>query len=139
MPGVVRVAGLARRVDRELGGDRLAEDHRTRGAQQAHDRGVGARPPPGMEHRAVLGRHVGGVDDVLDADRQAVQGPERPAALALLVGGARLPERVLRVEERPGLDLGLARLDPLQAGLDELLRGEPAVPKRRGDVGRAQL
>ncbi len=81
--GVVRVAGLVGPVDGELGGHGLAEDHGARGAQPADHRGVRARPPPGVQHGAVLGRHVVSVDDVLDADRQAVQRPERPAALAM--------------------------------------------------------
>ena len=38
--------------------------------------------PAGVEGRAVLGRDAGGVDDVLDPDRQAVQRPDRPAARA---------------------------------------------------------
>ena len=45
---------------------------------------------PGVQHRAVLGRHVGGVDDVLDAHGHAVQRPDRPA-LARGRGRARAP------------------------------------------------
>ena len=105
--GVVRVARLAGREVGELGGHRLAEDHRAGGPQPS-------RPPPhrarGMRPAcsdgAVLGRHVGGVDDVLDADRHAVQRP-RSAGPARRRSSARsrLRQRVLAVEEGPGLDL----------------------------------
>ena len=70
---VERVAGLAGRVGRELGGHRLAEDDRAGRAQALDHRGIVVGRAAGVQHGAVLGRHVGGVDDVLDADRQAVQ------------------------------------------------------------------
>ena len=38
-----------------------------------------ARPMAAIDRRAHLGRQVGGVDDVLDADRHAVQRPARGA------------------------------------------------------------
>ena len=78
--------------------------------------GVVARRAPLVQHRAVLGRHVGGVDDVLQADRHAVQRADRLARAPALVGGARLVERELLVEEGPGLHLGLERADALEAG-----------------------
>src|SRR5256885_12147576 len=44
-------------------------------------------------YRAVLGRHVGGIDDVLEADRNAVERADRLAAALALVGGAGLRKR----------------------------------------------
>ena len=52
---------------------------RAGGAQALDHRGVAGRRPPGVQHGAVLRRHVGGVDDVLEPDGHAVQRAERPA------------------------------------------------------------
>src|SRR5499433_3823244 len=38
-----------------------------------------SEPEAGEQRRAVFGRHVGGLDDVLDADRHAVNLRARPA------------------------------------------------------------
>ena len=85
--GIVRVSGLAGGVVGVFGGHRLAHDHGT-GRAQAGDRiGVASRRAPGPQGRAELGRHVAGVEDVLDADRHAVQRPQRLAVPAMLVGG----------------------------------------------------
>jgi hypothetical protein len=73
-----------------------------------------------VQHGAVLGRHVGGVDDVLDADRDAVQRADRLAAALALIRGARLRERVLLVEELPRLDGRLELAEALEAALNEL-------------------
>ena len=40
------------------------------------------RLPPGMKGGAVFGRQTGGIVNILDADRDAMQRPERAAALA---------------------------------------------------------
>jgi hypothetical protein len=42
-------------------------------------RRVGARPRSGVDRRAVAGRQVGGVDDVLDSDRHAIEKANRGA------------------------------------------------------------
>jgi hypothetical protein len=75
-----------------------------------------------VDLRAVGGRHVGGVDDVLHADRETVQ---RPAPL-LGVPRARLRERLLCVEVRPRPDVVVARRDHRQAFPHELLRAHLA-------------
>ena len=131
---VGRVAGRAGGEVGELGRDRLAEDHRARRAQARHARGVGARAPPGVDRAAALGRQVRGVDDVLDADRDAVQRPARGLRVAL----ARLGERGAGVEVRPRPDGLLALGDPLEARGDERRRGQipGGDPPRR--LGRAE-
>ena len=80
---------------------------------------VGWRPAVGAA--AVLGRHVGRVDDVLDADRHPVQRADALALACAAIGGARLRQRVLGIEELPGLDLGLELGDALEAGAHQLL------------------
>ena len=98
MPGVARVARLPRRVEGELGGDRLPQDHGAGGAESRDAGGVGRRPPAPVERRAAGGGHVGGVDDVLHAHRQSPErrGPRQG------VDAARLGERQLGIEELPG-------------------------------------
>ena len=98
--GLARLAGMVVRV---LRGHGLAHDHGASGAQPRDDRRVPPRRAARPQGRAELGRHVAGVEDVLDADRHAVERAQRLARLAMRVGGLRLPHRVLAVEERPGL------------------------------------
>ena len=90
--GVVRVAGLAGMEVGVLGGDGLAHDHGAGGAQPGHRRGIAARRAAGPQGRAELGRHVAGVEDVLDADRHAVQRARSPCR----AGGARRRPRPAR-------------------------------------------
>ena len=59
--------------ERELGGDRLAEDVAAGGDETLHASGVARRAVAREGRRAVLRRQVGRVDDVLDADRNPVQ------------------------------------------------------------------
>ena len=78
-----RVAGVARVAGR--GGVEIGEgrrrglaDHRRAGPLQRRRRAA-RRPSAASRHRSAshLGRQVGGVDDVLDADRDAAQRPVR--------------------------------------------------------------
>ena len=89
-------------------------------AQPPHDRRIVPRPAAGVDRRAVLGRHVGGVDDVLHPDREAVQQPERPAGGAVAVERLRLLQDMVGIEIRPRANAGLALGDNLQARLGEL-------------------
>jgi hypothetical protein len=137
--GVVRVARLARIEVRALGGDGLAHDHCAGGAQARNYRGIGARRAPLMQHRAVLGRHVGRVDDVLHAHRNATECAYRLAATAALVCRARLRERMLFVEELPGLHRRLKLPDALQAGAHQLLGAERAARYAARGLGCREL
>jgi hypothetical protein len=110
----------------------LAEDHRTRRAQTSHHVAVIAWLATLQQHRAALGRHVRGVDNVLDADRHAVQRPDGLARAAHLVGDPGLGQRMLRIEEGPRFDVGVDRLDTREAGLDQLFRGHGALADRFG-------
>ena len=116
MSRVVRIARLARRIGGEFRGHGLAHDHRAGAAQQSHHCRIAIRQASGVQHRAILGGHVGGVDDVLDAHRHAVQRARRESCGALLVGAPRLSQDMLRVEKCPGLYLTLAFLDLFQTG-----------------------
>jgi len=91
-----------------------------------------------MQDRAVLGRHVGGIQDVLDAHRQAVQRAQRPALGAEFVRTVRLFQRQLGIEISPGFDIFVILLNPVQAGLDDLARGYLALAQRRQRRGRGR-
>ena len=137
--GVVRIAGLAGMEIGVLGGHGLAHDDRAGGAQAGHGRRVAARRAARPQRRAELGGHVAGVEDVLDADRHAVQRPDRLALLAVIVGRLGLPQGVLAVEERPGL-----RRSPSTSSMrfrqsrDQLDRGDAAVANVGGRFGEAE-
>ena len=137
----VGVAGGAGGAAGELGGHGLAEDQGAGRAQAAHHRRVRPRPAAGVEPGAVLGRLVGGVDDVLDADGNAGKRPAR-------AGGIDCPRPLAgrgSVEVAPGPDrrLGLGnagerrragRFRPLAAGADpgcDLVRARAFRQRRR--------
>ena len=67
-----------------------------------------------------------------------VQRPDALALLAQRLGGARLRQRPLGVEELPGLHLGLEGGDAVEAGADQLL--ELVSPRAiRGPPGRGEV
>ena len=140
--GVGRVgggAGLAGGTVGKLGGHRLAPDHRAGVAQRPDALGVLGGAAPGMAGKSVFGRHVDGVDDVLDADRNAVEGADGAAFRLPGIGGAGLGQREVGVEEDPGLHLRLAGGDAGEAGGDEGLGGERTGGDPAGGLGGAEI
>ena len=120
----------------ELCRNRLAEDHRAGRPQDRHRRRIRRRPVARVDRRAHLRRHVGGIENVLDADRHAV---ERPHGLRGGIAGARPGEHKVWIEEGPGPDCFLALGDAREAGTDHGLRGRAAVrdrPRGLGGAGR---
>ncbi len=79
-----------------------------------------ARPAPGVEHRAVLRRHIGGVDDVLDTDGKSMKRAERASGAAIVVDAFGGGAREGRVEKGKCADLRLAGGNPLQQRLGQL-------------------
>ena len=116
---IVRVAGRAGMQVGEFGGDGLAEQHAAGLARQRDAGGVALGLAALVDRRAPFGRHVEGVDDVLDAERHA---GER-AALAAVVEGAGRGKRRVRIDMRPGVHLALARGDAVEAGARHRLAG----------------
>ena len=106
----------------KFGGDRLAEDDRAGRPRQRDAGRVGGRAVALVDRRAVAGRHIDGVDQILDRDRNAVQRPAGRRCIAVPGRG----KRRLAVEMMPGADHRLARRDPLEAGDDERRGAEPA-------------
>src|SRR5919204_6646796 len=135
MSGVVRMDGRTGMAVAKFGGYRLAEDHAARGTDQRDAGGVGKRPVAAIDRRTVLGRHVDSIDDILDPDWYAAK--RTPAAGS--VDGARLGQRLLRIEPCPSLDLGVCG-SPIEAGAGQRLGRQIAgreTPHRLG--GRQTL
>ena len=65
-----------------------------------------------MEHRAVLGRHVAGVENVLDPDRYAMKSAERSFARLQAIGFMGLVQRIGGIEKSPCANRILKLLDP---------------------------
>ena len=135
VPRVVRIGGFARREIGELGRDGLAEGYAAGAPDHRHAGGIGTRPVALVDGRAVGGRHVGGVDDVLDADGHAVQRAARRFAVAR----PRLGHRPVAIEIGPGADLALARGDAVEARPHQVLRGDLARGDGGGRVAGAQF
>ena len=96
------IGGFSRRIDRQFGGDRLAHDDGAGLSQKRDGRGIKGRGAARMQHCPILGRHVLGVEDILDADRDAVQRAQRGPTAPVKVGIARLLQRILRIKMYPG-------------------------------------
>ncbi len=98
-----------------------------------HDhRGVGIGAVAGVNRAAVGGRKVGGIEDVLDADRQSGERTLRKSGRlgrALCALDAECCERA---------DVGLARCDRLRAKVDHLPRREFAGRDPAGQVEGGQ-
>ena len=78
MVRVVRVPGGDRALDGgELVGDGLAQNDPAGGADQGDAGGVAVGPVSPVNWRAVLGRHVVGIDDILHRDRDTVERAPR--------------------------------------------------------------
>ena len=90
MGEVAGIAGRAGRRARQLRRHGLAHDDGAGRAQGGDAARVLARAIVLEQRRARFGRHVGGVDHVLDADGNAMQDAEALALAAHCIGGARL-------------------------------------------------
>src|SRR6266545_6021117 len=86
----------------------------------------------GVDRRTIFGREIGGVVDVLDADRQAAERQLRqPRALG------QSPRRI-DVEHDEGANLRLAFRDRLGAEVDDRARGERAGLDAAGEIERCE-
>ena len=91
------------------------------------------------QRRAAFGRVVGGIEDILDRDRNAVQRPDANSRC----GGARRAPRawlsaVVRIEMREGVHLVVDRGDALETGADIFFRRHLAAGDLLGGLDRGQ-
>src|SRR5689334_7428879 len=107
---VMRMHRLAWITVGEFGSHGLPENDPAGGSDQRDAGGIGKGPVTAVDRRAVLGRHVGSVDDILDPYRN----PAQQASPTIPVDGTCLGQSLFRVEPDPGLDLR-ASARPFQA------------------------
>ena len=115
-------------VHGQFGRDGLSQDDRARGTEQGDRHGVLGGLAARVEARAVLGGHVGGVKDILDAHGQPVEGTKQSPLAQRAVPIRGLCERTLGVEERPGPHARLERLDTVEARANERHGADLTLP-----------
>ncbi len=132
---IVRIARRAGVTVAEFGGHGLAED-KTAGLADHRGAGrIGHRNVAGIDRRVEAGRHARDVDDVLDADGNAMQRSGR----LLRIGFPCLRHRLVRIEMRPGHHRIVAFGDPLEAARNQFLRREFALRDRRGRLDGGEI
>ncbi len=137
MIGVVRIARRRRIEEGEFGRMRLAEDDRAGGLQRDHDFRIGRCRRRVLPRAAVAARRQAfDVDDVLDADRDAVQRAAKPAVLRLRGAARGGLERPLAVHFAPGFDMGLDRRDAIQITLDQVDGRQVAGRNGGGEIAQ---
>ena len=100
----------------DLGGDRLADDDRAGLFESEDEVGGPLRDSTPEVNGPEFGGDAGGVDDVLDPDRDPVQG-RKGLSRVRLGGQASGP---LGVDPGPGMDAALDLLEAGEAGLDHV-------------------
>src|SRR5262249_42755143 len=129
---IMRVAGTARLGGGKLGGHGLADDDRPGLAECRDARAVAFGAPVRKQRGAVLGRHVSCLDDVLDAERHAIDRRALPALAPtptrLIGSGARAHE----IEMYEGADLRLERSKISETALEGVTRRVDAICNTRG-------
>ena len=148
MVGVPRIARRRRRqVERgaaigEFVRRQFADQHRAGSGEPGGAGRVLGRDIVLQQLRPAGRRDALGIDDVLEADRDAVQRPRRTARHDQRLGGPRLGQRPLLGDVIKGVQPVIERPDPIEAGLcqfdrRQLFRGDP--PGRLGDRGDASI
>ena len=135
---VPRIEGGRRVGSGELGGHRLAQHDGPSLLELGDHGGVVVGHEVGVEGRAGCGLHACGVEDDLQADGDAVQGPRgRSLGNGLLSTGGRA-QHFFAVDGDPRLQV-LLGVDAGQQGLGQLHRGELAGGDLLCRLGQAQL
>ena len=106
----------------------FADDDGARFFQLPHAHGVRRRDVIGEEARPLRRQDARGIDDVLDADRHAVQRAAVAAALDLAFRLGRVLAGLVRAHGDERVELGVQRLDLPQMRVHHLARGDlPAL------------
>lgn len=128
------VAGVRRVEKSQRRRHHLAEKKTAGAINHRNQRGVGARPMPGMDRRAVGGRQIGRIEQILDADRKPAQWRFRQRLRSL----PRPLARPFHVKFGEGAEGRFMRRDRLGTQIDEPGRGEFARFDAAGEVERKQ-
>jgi hypothetical protein len=123
MGEIVRITGALWVIVGELRCYGLSQEHAASLPQKGHAGSVGFWSMFAVDWRIVFCRHVGGVDNVLDADGDAVQQAARP----LSVDRSRLFDGIFGIEKGPCVHSVLARGDPIETRDDQCLAREFAA------------
>jgi hypothetical protein len=91
-----------------------------------------------VDRRIVLGRQIGGIDHVLDPDRDPVQRADRAVAREVSIPLARLGKRARRIERGPSTHNRFALVDPGKTVADQAFGGDFARGDRLRCGGRRQ-
>src|SRR5215210_2129749 len=138
-----RVEGVPRRPEPgpvscravgELVRVRLAEEDRPALLEPADDRGIRGRNVVFKEGGAHRGTHALGADQVLDADRHAVERASVLSGQDLLLRPRRLLQRILRQHGDEGVELPVDGFDALEERTHDLDRRETALSKSGAEV-----
>src|SRR5262245_24068663 len=132
------IARLTRGKIRKLGCDCFSHDYRTSRAQHCDHAGITGGSTTGVQHGAVFGRHISGVEDILDADGYAMECSGGPSLKAPSVGCARLRKGMVWIEKRPRLDSTIDLANSRETSLDELLRTDDAAADHPRRFGRRE-
>jgi hypothetical protein len=119
------IDGLPRVDGGEFGGGRLTEYDHPRCSESSYARGVRGRAVASVDRRAVCGRHVGRVDDILDPDSSAVEKAGRLEGIGRLCRRDH-PSRLF--EPRPGADRRFTHRDAVEIGTHRGLGGTAFSP-----------
>ena len=125
---IVRIARHRRHHGGEFRGRGLADDDAAGAARQRHRGGISAWLKAGINRRAVLGREIGGIENVLEPYRQPTQRRRRQFCIF-----RRLTRRD-QVEDDKGADLLVARRNRLGAHVDDRARREFAGFDAAGEI-----
>ena len=119
----------------ELDKARLAEQHRPRLPQPAGAGRVPGRHLVPEQQRSPRSRQPGNVDEVLDRQRDAVEGADVVPALDRGLRGAGGRQGAVGGDAEVGVELLVAAADAVEVVLGDLDRGELAFLEGRGQAG----
>jgi hypothetical protein len=120
----------ARTADREFMGRELAENNGAGAAQPRHADRVGSGDIVGEDLGMARRRQPGDIDDILDADRHAVQRPARAAGHDLGLGRPRRGGRRVAIEPDKRMQPRIEALDAVEERHRQLDRRQLARPDR---------
>jgi hypothetical protein len=124
---------------RRLGHVRLADDNGAGALQASDDRGVGGGHAVLHDFRAARRGHARDIDQILDADRDAVHRAAPLPAAEFGIGPLRIRQSGVAHHAQKAVEPGLEGRDPGKQCGDDLDAGEIAAPEALRDVKKTQI